>query len=257
MRKAFFAGCAVLATMNTASAADLPFKAPAPMPIASVAGWSGFYIGLGGGGASANKTFDYNDLTVAAPFLWNSAIPASGAFGGGQIGFNWQAGWVVLGLEADAFGGDINGHGICNTTTFFLNCATKSDAFGTVTGRLGGAVDHALLYVKGGGAWIRDAFTISNVALPPLATAFTSRLSDTRTGWTVGVGVEYAFTPCWSAKFEYDYMDFGTKRYNFPQTSAVISAATFTNWDIDQRMQTVKVGLNYRFNWAGPVVARY
>ncbi len=254
MRIAVLAAYAVLAGTGAASAADLPVKAVPP--VASAATWSGFYIGVGGGGAWGTKTFDYNDFTAGALFLWNSSVPVNGAFGGGQVGFNWQTNWIVFGVEADAFGANITGHAICNTTIFFTNCSAKSDSFGTVTGRIGGAVDHALLYVKGGGAWIRDRFTVSNVALAPLPGAFTSSLSDTRTGWTVGMGVEYSFTPNWSAKLEYDYMDFGTKRYNFPPV-ATVPAATFTNWDIDQRIHTVKVGLNYRFNWAGSVVARY
>src|SRR4029077_15020691 len=125
---------------------------------------------------------------------------------------------------------DITGRGLCNSTVFFLNCASKTTAIATFTGRIGAAVDRALIYVKGGVAWDRDRFNISNVALPPLGTAFSSSLSDDRTGWTLGMGVEYAFTNSWSAKIEYDYMDFGNKRYNFPTAGAGIAVANFNNW---------------------------
>jgi outer membrane immunogenic protein len=71
------------------------------------------------------------------------------------------------------------------------------------------------------------------------------------------MGVEYAFSSAWSANIEYDYMDFGTKRYDFAATSVVIPANTFTNWDINQRLHMMKIGLNYHFNMGDPVAVRY
>jgi outer membrane immunogenic protein len=239
----------MLFTSISAQAADMrvpSYKAPiaAPAPFS----WTGFYVGAHVGAGWGTKNFDYNDLTTGAPFLWDSAVPINGALGGGQVGYNWQSGWTVFGIEADGSWADLTGHSICNTTTFFLNCSAKTSAIATLTGRLGGSIDRALIYVKGGVAWDRDRYTISNVALPPLATAFSSSLSDDRTGWTLGMGIEYAFVNNWSAKLEYDYMDFGTKRGNFPATSTAIGASNFTNWDLTQRIHTMKVGINYHFS---------
>jgi outer membrane immunogenic protein len=152
----------------------------------------------------------------------------------------------VLGIEADGSWAGLQGKALCNSTVFFLNCAAKTDGRATLTGRLGVDLDRTLLYIKGGGAWMHERSTISNVALPPLATAFSSSISNDRTGWTLGMGLEYAFAMHWSAKVEYDYMDFGTKRYNFPPTAGIF-APTFTNWDLVDRMHVVKAGVNYHF----------
>jgi outer membrane immunogenic protein len=244
MKKLLLGTAMSLAMVGYAAAADMPIysKAPPPPPWS----WTGFYVGLQGGAGWGNRQFNYNDVTPAAPFLWSASVPNSGALVGGQIGFNWQAGWAVLGIEADGDWADLQGKSICNTTTFFLNCAAKTDGLATFTGRLGVDFDRMLLYVKGGGAWMHENSTISNVALPPLATAFSSSLSDSRYGWTLGMGIEYAFARQWSAKLEYDYADFGTKRYNFP-AAGTVGASNFTNWDLVDQIHTVKAGVNYHF----------
>jgi hypothetical protein len=90
---------------------------------------------------------------------------------------------MLFGLEADGSWSNITGHGLCNTTTFFMNCSSKVEGLATVTGRIGASIDRALIYFKGGGAWGRESETISNVALAPLATAFSSNLSVNRYGW--------------------------------------------------------------------------
>ena len=172
----------LLAASLSAQAADMPlYKAPPPAPVPF--SWTGFYIGAHVGGAWGTREFNFNDLTAAAPFLWDSSVPVSGPLAGGQIGANWQAGWAVLGVEADGSWANLQGRSLCNTTTFFLNCAAKTDGLATVTGRLGVDLDRTLVYVKGGGAWMHENSTISNVALPPLATGFSSSISNDRTGW--------------------------------------------------------------------------
>jgi outer membrane immunogenic protein len=240
---------AILLVSPAARAADLPMKAslPAEAPALVEPGWnwSGFYVGVHGGGGWGANSFDFNDL--AAPALWQSSTAVNGAFAGGKIGYNFQAAWAVLGIEADGSWANLTGHGLCNTTSFFMNCAAKVDGFGTVTGRIGASIDRALIYAKGGFAWAQDQYSISNVALPPLGAAFTSTVNQTRTGWTVGMGVEYAFLARWSAMIEYDFMDFGTSRVNFPQTTTAIALANFNNWDLAQFVHVVKVGVNYRF----------
>jgi len=138
--------------------------------------------------------------------------------------------------------------------------------FGTLTGRLGVTVDHALLYVKAGGAWARFNHDIATgfplSVLPPF---FADSARDNRLGFTVGVGVEYAFWGNWSAKVEYDYMDFGSKNVEF--VSSFVGAPIFgpplaLNQFADdrERVHVVKAGLNYRFWWGKaptPVTAKY
>jgi outer membrane immunogenic protein len=90
--------------------------------------------------------------------------------------------------------------------------------------------------VKGGGAWVRDEYTITSGGL------FFADADDTQNGWTIGAGLEYGFSPNWSAKVEYNYLDFGTDRVTF----VPLAGASFLR-DVDQQIHAVKVGINYRF----------
>jgi outer membrane immunogenic protein len=175
----------------------------------------------------------------------------SGFLGGGQIGFNWQgpgSPWVI-GIEADASWTNADGE----HTLFdgFVTLRTKMNWLATVTGRLGYAWDRVLLYAKGGVAFADEEHDFGFfVDLRPVA----STGEKTRTGWTVGGGVEVAFAGNWSFKAEYNFMDFGDKDVGFTNQFGdfVVSAR------IDQQIHVAKVGLNYRFGgFGGPVVARY
>ena len=104
----------------------LPYKAPPPAAL-----WTGFYAGLHGGASWGSKSFDYNDFTPGAPFVWESSIPVNGGLAGGQLGYNLQFGSWLIGVEADASWADINGKGLCNTTVFFVNCAASVDGLTT------------------------------------------------------------------------------------------------------------------------------
>jgi outer membrane immunogenic protein len=133
-----------------------------------------------------------------------------------------------------------------------------------LTGRAGFAVDHALWYVKGGVAFahfnhdITSGSALLAVADPGLVSGSSASASETRTGATFGVGVEYAFWGNWSAKFEYDYMDFGTKNITFAETFIFEGApvALTNTMDVRERVQVIRAGLNYRFNWGIPVVTK-
>jgi outer membrane immunogenic protein len=113
------------------------------------------------------------------------------------------------------------------------------DSLASVTGRLGYGWDRFLGYVKGGGAWERDKYDFSNGVL-------IGRLEDTRSGWTIGVGGEYAFTNFVTGFIEYDYYDFGNRDLTFLQNNA----RTFT-YGIDETKHVVKAGLNFRFGGYG------
>jgi outer membrane immunogenic protein len=116
-----------------------------------------------------------------------------------------------------------------------------------VTGRIGYTWGPALLYVKGGYAFADNGESLINGGGVPVAFALTG---DRRNGFTVGAGFEYLFTQNWSAKLEYQFYDFGSSSFTIPT-----QLAPFGSFRTDDHV--VKVGLNYRFNWGGPVVARY
>src|SRR5262249_41570447 len=127
------------------------------------------------------------------------------------------------------------------------SCHTKMNWFATLTGRLGVAVDHALLFAKAGVAWAnfdRDVV----VGIPATSVTASASLSDTQTGFVLGTGIEYAFKGNWSAKVEYDYMDFGTVSQKFSFHGPLFDPFTANIFADDrERVHIVRIGLNYRF----------
>jgi len=228
MRHLLLAGTAVGALLaDPVLAADLPVRKAPFAPAAAVYNWTGFYIGGHLGGAWGDKDW----VAVGVGPLGSHDV--DGFIGGGQVGFNYQAGRWVFGVEADFSWADVSGHHVDNV--FLGDNRTKVDWFGTVTGRIGYAFDRTLLYVEGGGAWARDAYTIT-------ATGFFAQTSDTNWGWTVGAGLEYGMTPNWSLKLEYNYLSFDTQRVTFvPNTGGSFDR------DVDQTIHVLKAGINYRF----------
>jgi outer membrane immunogenic protein len=213
--------------VQTVSAADLApvLKAPPPRTAYS---WSGFYIGGFVGGAWGDKRW----TEVVGPFPAASIRhDVSGILAGGQVGFNYQTGAWVFGVEGDIGWTDADGSTTCIVGPPFV-CGAEVKSLATVTGRLGYAFDRVLLYGKGGGAWARDDYHASRFGV------ILSRASDSRSGWTAGVGIEYGLSPNWSVKLEYDYMDLGTDRVRFSDGAVE---------DIAQRLNTLKAGINYRF----------
>ena len=244
------AAVALIATTAAGSAADLgPRYAKAP-PIIDTWSWTGFYAGahVGAGWGTTEST-----LTGAAfpglgavnfnlPFSQNSR---SGFLGGGQVGYNWQSGWVVLGVQGDIAGMDVKGTAPC---LVILSCTAKSDWLATVSGRIGGVVaDRTLLYVKGGGAWMNSTHSVS---VPGVLgggggglTQLTSAES-TSWGWLLGMGVEYMFAKNWTGFLEYNYIDFDKKNEAF----AIVGLPGLTiNADLKNKLSIAKVGVNYKF----------
>lgn len=227
-----------------ASAADISRpvgKAPIVEPIQYFS-WTGFYLGahVGYGWAKTDWSFPGGATSFASH-------DTNGFLAGGQIGFNYQFGQWVLGIEADGSWTDMNNSTGCLLAP--ISCSTDVKWMALVTGRLGWAAwDRALLYVKGGAAFADHEFTVS-APVPIIFLPVATRASDTRVGWTIGAGLEYAFAPNWSAKIEYNFIDFGSDRMTFTDGSAV---------DIDQHINVVKFGINYRFGAPlAPVSARY
>jgi opacity protein-like surface antigen len=226
-------------------AADLRPSYKAAPVVAAPSSWTGIYIGGHVGAGWGTK--EYNEFLLGLT-EFDSSHTVNGVLAGAQIGANWQSSWMVFGVEVDGSWANLRGRGNCSIVGAF-NCSTRVDALGTATVRFGAAIDHALIYVKGGAAWARDRFTVSD----PIG-LITSSVRANRSGYTVGTGVEYALGNSWSAKIEYDYMDFGTRRRNFP---VLVVNPLFDNWDIVQRVHTIKFGLNYRLDWGGPVSVRF
>lgn len=230
-----------VAAPAAASAADLYRAQAAPPPAAYVPPvtapnlWAGFYVGLNGGYASGNggDVIDYNGgadyLTRAQP---------KGGFGGGQIGYNFQSGSFVYGVESDFQGASIGSSAAglsANNNTAFTS-RENIDWFGTVRGRLGWAFGPALLYGTGGFAYgnVNQRAVLGNDILGN---------NSTQTGYTVGGGIEYKFTPNWSVKAEYQYIDLGNEKLT-DNLGAVAGP-------LDNSLQTVRAGLNYRFGGGG------
>jgi outer membrane immunogenic protein len=225
-----------------AVAADLaarPYTKAPPM-IAAVYDWSGFYIGANGGWGSSHNCWDFSGTTS------EGCHDATGGVAGGQVGYRWQSGTFVFGLEAQGDWADLKGS---NASTLIAGVTNQSriDAFGLFTGQVGYAWNNALLYAKGGAAVTSDRYrTFSS------AGALTSSSSDdTRWGATVGVGLEYGFAPNWSAAIEYDHLFMQDRTYTFT-TPAGVSAGTDR---VGQDVDLVTVRVNYRFG--GPAVAKY
>ena len=131
---------------------------------------------------------------------------------------------------------------------------SRTDFIGTVAPRLGLAWDRVLLYAKGGAACAHDDYWLTGVQAHVAGMTFATA-NETRWGWMVGAGIEYALAQNWSVKVEYNYLDFGTKRIFFTSTG-LVPQPPFDE-DIRQKIQVVKVGLNYKFDWGGPLAARY
>ncbi len=226
-------------------AADMPVKAPVyKAPPVYAYSWTGCYIGGHVGGLWARKNWT---LAFPDPPLPLGSHDANSWLGGLQAGCDYQfAGGFVIGIQGDYAWTDATGSNADPIVDGTTN-RTRIRSLATVTGRIGYAWDRFLGYVKGGGAWERDRYDrfVLGTGVP-----FDSA-SETRGGWTVGVGGEYAFTNYLSGFVEYNYYDFGTRTLTF-----VLPAGLFSdNIDIRERKSVVRAGLNFR--WGGPVVAKY
>jgi outer membrane immunogenic protein len=273
--------CIAAASIGPAFAADLSpaYKAMPVKAVAPVSNWTGFYVGgnVGYGWDSGSTSISaLSTDPVLAPVL--AAILAAGSYpaalstsakgviGGGQIGYNWQlpSQWLI-GLEAD-----LQGSGIKGTTSQTLTPAlfsvtstgvTKSiDWFGTVRGRVGFlATPQLLLYGTGGLAYgqTKSSFTttdLTNGCVANVSLCANGSSSSVRAGWTAGAGAEAMLGSNWSAKLEYLYVDLGRNSLSVP--ASTVPAIVF-NTSAQFHEQTVRAGLNYHFNWTGPVVAKY
>jgi outer membrane immunogenic protein len=223
--KRFMFACVSLLTLaallGTGQAADLPRRydpVPPRAPVYYAPGynWSGFYVGINGGGGWGSSN-------------WNTtnSFDVSGGMAGGTAGFNWQAGSLVFGVEGDADWSNIKGNTVIGCP---VGCRTDNSWLATVRGRVGYAFDRFMPYVTGG-----VAFGDVRARTPAFVGA-----SQTETGWAVGGGVEFAIFMNWTAKAEYLYVDLG-------KFDCGLSCGVVVPNNVSFRSSTARAGLNYRF----------
>jgi outer membrane immunogenic protein len=264
MHKLLFAGIALASIASgPALAADLPVRqAPAyvPPPVVVYYNWTGCYLGLNGGyGWRQDHTVD---ATIGVVSSNVDSLGASGGFGGGQVGCNYQAGAAVFGVETDFQGSGISkSFGPTALTLPAALTVTASDKlkwFGTLRGRLGYAADRVLLYVTGGLAYANNSFNFSGVDAG--GNSFTIDNSTTKMGWVAGAGVEWAVAGSWTVKAEYQYLNFGSVG---PFSVAAVdpvgvpTGVLVTTSSHKADFQTIRIGFNYLFNAAPAPVPVY
>src|ERR1700684_4069030 len=207
MKRVFLALVGLAALTGTAAAADLPprmapapyYKAPAEVQVYN---WTGFYIGINGGGGFGRSDWD----------SIGSSFDVSGVLVGGTVGYNYQFGQAVVGVEGDIDWAHING--TTNTACPF-GCKTTDNWLSTVRGRIGYAADRFMPFITGGGA-----FGDIKANTPGFSG------SDDRAGWTIGGGLEFALAQNWTAKAEYLYVDLG--KFNCSCGAATNENVSFT-----------------------------
>lgn len=232
MKKFLLVSAALALISAPALAADLTTYEPAAVeaPVAATYNWTGFYAGVFGGVGTGD--FDYDVGVVGGPSLISGDLSAGGALGGIQIGYDWQVNSWVFGAVADIAKTNIDVGGSIDIGGDTLSAESELDYLGTVRGRIGYAFDRALVYGHGGFAYGKTEQTVS------INGADLVNESQSRTGWTVGAGIEYAITDQISFGTEYSYVDLGKK-------DLFNDGVVYANEDV--RFHTVKAAINYRF----------
>jgi outer membrane immunogenic protein len=245
------------AATATAHAADMPVPGayyPKSFPPPAIYDWTGIYLGFHVGGGILTDSVSQNGVSSGAINLGGSGnLRPAGVIGGGQIGANYEfAPWVV-GIEGSFTDSGISGSTLIPCTACVANTLSISQErftshalwFAALTGRAGYAANDWLFYAKAGGAWMHVSYTedllaTGTTAVPPGTTVTSQVISDNRSGFTVGAGIEFGLVENLSGKIEYDFYDFGSKNYNFNPITPV---------SVRSNLHTLTAGLNYKFNW--------
>jgi outer membrane immunogenic protein len=248
MKRLFSAIALAALVAGSAAAADLPTKAPDVVPVAY--NWSGCYLGIEGGGNWGHSQYfgvSANPITNGQPI--NNEFTLSGVLAGGTGGCNYQVSNWVFGIENDFSWTDKSGSASDIPPFSIRAVGTTSERWiDTLRGRIGVTWDRLLAYATGGGAFADTAVNVCG----QIRCVGDSR---SRTGWAAGAGIEYAVWQNLSLKLEYLHVDFGSAEYINPPVR--IGNSNFITRDVRLTDDIVRAGLNWRFNWGGPVVARY
>jgi outer membrane immunogenic protein len=243
-------------TVQAAIAADMPIKAPSYVQTAPVFSWTGCYVGANVGGGWSTSGWNESDY-------YGNGV---GAVAGGQAGCNYQINRLVVGAE-----GEFDWSGITNNTSYSepetgpdyagsyaSSTRTRNLWDATLAVRAGFLpLDNLLIYGKLGVAWgaYNLSYTCCNYAGVDAPFNGTESAQTTATGIVVGAGFEYAIANNWTAKFEYEYIDYGSPSFNVTAVSSAGVLSTYTE-TYGQNKQIVKVGLNYKFDWGPGAIAK-
>jgi outer membrane immunogenic protein len=268
-----FACLFAVALPNRSMAADMepPYLKAPPLPV--LYNWTGFYIGVNGGGGSSTQNFNGTQVTPVGSTGSGGNDGLGGGLAGGQIGFNYQfASRVVVGLEADADWSNYTNSGIAACSTFTTGlftglpagCATNNETlndFGTVRGRLGYAWNRVLFYGTGGWAWGRSSGNSTpnclGIGCPAASLPFTggtASFANSFSGWAAGAGVEWAFLPNWTIRLEYLFLQFDGVATNYTTitTPPLGTGTTTTHVTSNNGVNVWRAGISYLFNFGGP-----
>jgi outer membrane immunogenic protein len=226
-----------------ARAADMPVKYVAPPPVFS---WTGCYIGVHvGAGWEVSSWTSSGDR--------NSGV---GAVGGAQAGCNAQWRQFVIGLEGEFWASSLYDRDFTQNQFFTRDTIARNRWDGTLAVRSGLAFDRAFVYGKLGVAVGKFDYSSDSAGFGGTEDI---RGSATIAGVLIGVGFEYALTDNWTTKFEYNYIDYGNKIVNFTDTNCDIGGCVTTTFSrtIKERKQLAKIGVNYKFGYDPPVIAKY
>jgi outer membrane immunogenic protein len=237
MKSVLLCLAALVACSAPVAAADMPARPVPVVAAAPVYNWGGFYGGINAGWAWGPTHWQYDVVPPAS-----ISQQMNGGFGGFQAGYNFQIRSFVLGIEGDYEFANINATSLCPNPGFI--CHSKTRNIADIAGRIGYSWDRVLYYAKGGEAWAFNRYEA-------LATRNTEAGTETRSGWLGGVGIEYAYDPCWSVKAEYNYLDFGTKTVTRHNANGSFASSI----DVSEKLNVAKVGINYKFG--GPLVAKF
>jgi outer membrane immunogenic protein len=235
----------VLGLMSPALGADLTPYIKAPAIAAPMYDWSGFYVGAFGGGGVGNH--NVNNANGSAGFAnFTANYSSQGGIAGGEVGYNWQSGTLLFGVEADGFWSGIKGNDASqgNAGAFAVTAvdATNLRSGATLRARGGITVDRLLLFFTGG--WAHGNFLHTNTD-PVLGI---DQFSTHRSGLAAGGGIAYAITDNVIGKVEYRYYDFG----RFVRANPLNGVLPYT---VDNTNSVVTLGLDFKFG--GPVLAKY
>ena len=231
----------MLSLLSPALGADLPY-AKAPSAAAAIYDWTGVYVGGFGGGGLGNHNYNNaNGPAGLANFTVN--YDSTGGIGGGEVGYNWQSGSYLVGVEADGFWSGIRG----GDASQALGVVDQSDLRwgGTLRARGGIAVDRLLLFFTGGWAFGDIQHTSTAAGVP------VDQFTNHRSGLAAGGGIAYAITNNVIGKLEYRYYDFGT----YSRAGNPLTPNGQLPYSVASTYSVVTVGLDVKFG--GPVVAKY